>query len=220
MTYAHRLRDYFKPYADKSKALAMKKYLRGNFEFFGIQTPLRRELTRGFLKSHGLPAISDLHKIVIELWEAPERELQLTAMDICEKLAKKTNEDHILTLEYMLTHKQWWDTVDLTAANLAGKYFRHYPEKISSFIPKWQHSDDFWLNRSAILFQLKYKNETNTELLEVTILPHLASKEFFIQKAIGWALREYSKTNPEWVRKFIHNNRLANLSVREGSKYL
>ncbi|UII34245.1 DNA alkylation repair protein [Fulvivirga ulvae] len=220
MTYARELREYFKPHADKSKAFAMKKYLRGNFEFFGIQTPLRRNLARHFLKSHGLPSISELHQMVVELWTLPERELQLTAMDICEKLAKKVSEDHITTLEYMLTHKQWWDTVDLTAANLAGKYFKLYPENISSFIPKWQHTEDFWLNRSAILFQLKYKRDTDTALLAETILSHTSSREFFIQKAIGWALREYSKTNPEWVRAFIQNNRLANLSVREGSKHL
>ncbi|MBL6449918.1 DNA alkylation repair protein [Fulvivirga sp. 29W222] len=220
MTYAQKLREYFIPYADESQAMAMKKYLRGQFDFLGIQTPLRREVTRAFLKDFGLPPVSELHHTVVDLWELPERELQLVALDLCQRMSKRINESHITTLEYMLTHKQWWDTIDLTAANLAGKYFKNYPKKIPLYIPKWRDSEDFWLNRSAILFQLKYKEETNTSLLTECILKHINSKEFFLQKAIGWVLREYSKTNPEWVRAFIKNNQLAKLSIKEGIKYL
>lgn len=220
MTYAYKLRDQFQKHADASKATAMKQYLRHKFDFFGIPAPQRREITRIFWKVHGLPPIATLHQTVVELWEIPERELQMAALDICQKLMKKIDEAHIETLEYMLTHKQWWDTIDLTAANLGGNYFKLFPKNIDTYIPKWQQSNDFWLNRSAILFQLKYKKETNTDLLAESILRHAKSGEFFIQKAIGWALREYSKTNPEWVRSFIQSHQLASLSVKEGSKYL
>lgn len=220
MTYAAQVRSHYQSSADASRAPAMKQYMRQKFDFFGIVSPLRKEITRQFWKQYGLPSIESVHQEILELWNMPERELQYMAIETFQKLAKKIEANHITTIEYMLTHKQWWDTVDFIASDLAGNYFKRFPENRNEFIPKWQVSKDMWLNRSAILFQLKYKNETDTEILAQSILKHTDSKEFFIQKAIGWALRQYSKTNAEWVREFIQNNKMANLSVREASKYI
>jgi 3-methyladenine DNA glycosylase AlkD len=135
------------------------------------------------------------------------------------KFIKKFPRDAIQFLEKLLTTKSWWDSVD-SIAPLAGEMARKYPELIDETMNHWSVDDNFWLRRSAILFQLKYKQQTNEDLLYDYIVKNADSKEFFIQKAIGWALREYSKTNPESVKAFIEGNHLAPLSIREGSKYL
>jgi len=122
--------------------------------------------------------------------------------------------------EWLIINKSWWDTVDSLASNCVGTYFRFYPEKIEYYNSKWITSDNMWLNRTAIIFQLKYKKDTDFELLKNNIRHHSHQREFFIKKAIGWSLREYSKVNPSAVIKFIDENELQNLSIREASKYL
>lgn len=123
-------------------------------------------------------------------------------------------------MEELITSKSWWDTVDTLAQKAVGKIARSFPDVIEENIEFWNDSDHLWLQRSAILFQLKYKEQTNEDLLYRYIITHSQSKEFFIQKAIGWALREYSKTNPDSVRQFMEKHPLSKLSVREGSKYI
>jgi 3-methyladenine DNA glycosylase AlkD len=123
-------------------------------------------------------------------------------------------------MEQLITTKSWWDTVDAIAPKAVGKIADKFPEVVPETIDGWATHDYMWLKRAAILFQLKYKQKTDEELLYQYIRQNAASKEFFIQKAIGWALREYSKTNPASVKKFIEGQPLAPLSVREGSKYL
>ncbi len=123
-------------------------------------------------------------------------------------------------LETVIKTKSWWDTVDSLAGNVIGTLCTNEPELIPSHILKWADSDNIWLVRSAILFQLKFKENTDTELLSSIIINNRDTKEFFINKAIGWVLREYSKTNKIWVRTFLESNTLNSLSVREASKYL
>lgn len=115
----------------------------------------------------------------------------------------------------MITHQSWWDTVDFIATKLLGAYFKTYPEEKEKYVNKWLKSNNIWLQRSALLFQLKYKTDLDTVLLSCTITSLLGSKEFFINKAIGWVLREYSKSNPEWVIDFVNENHLTALSKRE-----
>ena len=114
----------------------------------------------------------------------------------------------------------WWDSVDTIAVKLVGAYFAEYPEEREKWIRKWIKSDNIWLNRTAIIFQLSYKNQLDIPFLVRAILPHTNSKEFFIQKAIGWAIRQYTKTNPKWVKDFVKSNTLKPLSKREAFKYL
>ena len=106
------------------------------------------------------------------------------------------------------------------AVNLLGSYFKKYPEQIEIYVEKWLKSNNIWLQRSAVLFQLKYKQQLDTELLSYVINNLLGSKEFFINKAIGWILREYGKTNPKWVLEFIDKTTLSNLSRREAVRLL
>ena len=121
-------------------------------------------------------------------------------------------------MEYMIVKKSWWDTVDHAASDLTGPYFKLFPEQIIKITGRWNGSDNFWLQRSSIMFQKKYRKDTDTLLLSKYILLHTDSKEFFIQKAIGWALREYGKTDQAWVKRFVQQNKLSPLSKREALK--
>lgn len=205
---------------DSANAAAMKKYMRGQFEYHGIKSPVRAELQREFLSNHGLPTIKELPAVINEAWELEQREYQYFSMELVLKMIKNTGPDFITVLENMIIKKSWWDTVDFIAAFLAGKWFEMYPGLKDKYIRKWMNSDHIWLQRTCLLFQLKYKKRTDPVLLSSLILRLNGSKEFFINKAIGWALREYSKTNPLWVVEFTTRNKLPNLSHREALKWL
>jgi 3-methyladenine DNA glycosylase AlkD len=141
-------------------------------------------------------------------------------MMILEKFGKKTTREFIDLYVFMITTKSWWDTIDYIAANLVGKHFSRYPDQIPAYTEKWMNSGNFWLQRSALLFQLKYKKETDLNLLFDFIERLAHEDEFFIRKAIGWALREYSKTDPETVIKFVESHDLKPLSRKEALKVI
>jgi 3-methyladenine DNA glycosylase AlkD len=209
----------FEEHRNDDNAGPMKKYMKDHFPFLGIKSPLRKELEKQFFRETGILKEEFNQEFVEGLWEKDEREYQYTAITYMGKFIKKFPKDAIQFLEKLLTTKSWWDSVD-SIAPLVGEMARSYPELIDETLNHWSVDDNFWLRRSAILFQLKYKQQTNEDLLYDYMVKNADSKEFFIQKAIGWALREYSKTNPESVRLFIEGNQLAPLSSREGSKYL
>lgn len=142
------------------------------------------------------------------------------ALDYLTKHVKRLEFEHIHLLHELIIRKSWWDTVDGIAIGLVGNLASLFPELIPEFLNPWSTDENMWLRRTAILFQLHYKARTDEQLLYRYIRQNAESKEFFIQKSIGWALREYSKTNPSSVRDFIELNTLSKLSVREGSKYL
>jgi 3-methyladenine DNA glycosylase AlkD len=201
-------------------AAAMEQYMKGHFPFLGIKKPERAQIEKEFFKKTGILKEPFQPEFIKALWNLPEREYQYTALTYIEKSLKKLGKEHVKLMEFLITEKSWWDTVDMLAQKAVGKIAADYPEIIPETIEEWARSHHLWLRRTAILFQQKYKEKTNEELLYRYIKMNAESKEFFIQKAIGWALREYSKTNPASVRHFIENNHLAPLSVREGSKYL
>lgn len=202
------------------QAIPMEKYMKNLFPYLGIKTPERRALVKEVFNNIGIIKQPFDAAFVLELWEQPEREYQYVALDYLMKFAKGLDKQHIILLETLITTKSWWDTVDLLASNLVGPMVAHSKELIPEVIDGWANHDNMWLRRSAILFQLKYKQTTDDGLLYRYIIANADSSEFFIQKAIGWALREYSKTNPESVKQFISTHTLKPLSVREGSKYI
>jgi 3-methyladenine DNA glycosylase AlkD len=214
-----KLTALFEEHRNDDNAGPMKKYMKDHFPFLGIKSPLRKELEKQFFKETGILK-EEFNKAIVEgLWDKDEREYQYTAITYIEKFIKKLPKDTILLLERLITTKSWWDSVD-SIAPLVGELARKYPELVEENINHWSKHDNYWLRRASILFQLKYKDETNEALLYDYMVKNADSKEFFIQKAIGWALREYSKTNPKSVKAFIEGNQLAPLSIREGSKYL
>jgi 3-methyladenine DNA glycosylase AlkD len=209
----------FEENKNEENAEPMKKYMKDHFPFLGIKSPLRKELEKQFFKETGILKEPFDKGFVRGLWEKDEREYHYSAITYIGKFIKKLPKDVIHFVEELITTKSWWDSVD-SIAPLVGELARKYPEIIEENINGWSVDDNFWLRRSAILFQLKYKQQTNEAILFEYIVKNADSKEFFIQKAIGWALREYSKTNPVSVKEFIEGNTLAPLSVREGSKYV
>lgn len=213
--YLEPLRNSFEKNADMEIAISMKKYMRDKFEFFGIPSPRRKEIYKEFRKLYGLFPDDKKEKILKWCWESPQREYQMFAMEFMNKTAKKEAREIIKLYEYMIVTKSWWDTVDFIAANMIGTYFKKFPEDIPVVSHSWLNSGNIWLQRSCLLFQLKYKSELDTKLLESFIFPLADCKEFFIKKAIGWILREYSKTNPEYVIQFVNDNQLSNLSKKE-----
>jgi 3-methyladenine DNA glycosylase AlkD len=215
--YTKELYDIFKLHQNETNRPSMESYMKNHFQFLGIKTPKRRQLIKDFIQLHGLP--NDL-SIIKEIWELEEREFQYVALDLLSKDYKKAEKERIEFYEQLITEKSWWDTVDTIAGILISLHFLRFPDLIASYTDKWIRSENMWLQRAAILHQLKFKQHTNEEKLFNHIKIVSSSKEFFIQKAIGWALREYSKTSPLSVRNFVTNNEefLAPLSKREALK--
>ncbi|WP_394239329.1 DNA alkylation repair protein [Niallia oryzisoli] len=211
---------HFENKRNEQNAEPMKKYMKNLFPFLGIKTPERNKLTKLFYQQSGILKLDFQHDVVLELWQQPEREYQYAAIDYIGRSLKKLVKEDLPFFEKLITTKSWWDTVDMLAQKPVGTIAEKYPEVITESIDSWAISENLWLRRTALLFQLKYKGNTNEVLLYRYIESNAESKEFFIQKAIGWALREYSKTHPESVREFINSHSLAPLSIREGSKYL
>jgi len=218
--YIRTLTDAFHENIDVVNAQGQKAYMRNQFEFLGMTSPIRREVQKPWLKKENLPPKKLLNDIVKSLWLQPQREYQFFAQELTFKYVKQFDKKDIELLEFMVTHKSWWDTVDYIAAKLMGEYFKQYPEQREIYVKKWLNSSNIWLQRSAILFQLKYKHEVDTKLLTNIIGSLLGSKEFFINKAVGWMLREYSKTNPAWVIDFANKYPLENLSRKEALRLL
>jgi 3-methyladenine DNA glycosylase AlkD len=202
-------------------ARAMEQYMRNQFPFFGIKATERRLLVREFVTTYGLPQINQIPDVVTTLWNHPKRECQSAALDLLVRSKKRVSAEHMPLVEWMILTKSWWDTVDVIAPQCCGTLFQQEPPLIDHYAEKWIISGNFWLRRAALLFQLKYKNTTDEQRLFHYILLNTDSDEFFIQKAIGWALREYSKTAPDAVKQFIkEHDELKSLSRREGMKWL
>lgn len=218
--YLQPLRELFEQNADPKTAAPMKKYMRDQFDFLGLKSPQRKQLQKTFIAQHGPPPIAGLDQITRDLWNLPQREYQYTAMDFLDRLQKKLAPAHIPLLEHLITTNSWWDTVDGLAARQVGKLFIKYPEIRDEHIGRWRTSDNIWLRRTTLLFQFPCKKNTDESLLFALINENLNSGEFFIQKAIGWALREYSKSNPQSVTNFVAQTNLPPLSHREALKWL
>jgi len=216
----HQLRQSLEIQANPEAALAMSKYMKNQFPFFGIKSTQLAEIIQSFLRAHGLPHPDILPKIVINCWSQPEREFQYIGTGFLRRGIRSSQPDLIQTMEELIISKSWWDTVDSIATNSVGPFFQKFPIVRDEYLPVWRNSTNLWLRRTAILFQLNYKKATNFELLTSIVKENLGSKEFFINKAIGWSLREYSKTNPIDVLEFCDKTPLHNLSRREALKWI
>ncbi len=221
------MRDYieileieFKKQENPQNAYNQKKYLKNKFEFFGLTTPQRRAIQKPFLQKEYLPSKEDLKDIIIELWQKPQRELQHFALDLSYKYLKQIDLDDMELFEYMIVNKSWWDTVDGVAPKLVAEYFMKFPEQRDIYTEKWLNSENIWMQRSTLIFQLFYKEDLDTVFLSNAINRLTGTKEFFINKAIGWILRQYSKTNPVWVEEFVEKTELSGLSKREALRLI
>ncbi len=213
------LKAIIKEHHNADNATSMKAYMLEKFDFEGMKAPQRTEVQKRWFPT--LDKNINHWDFVLELWEQPYREYQYIAVDLLKRVSqKKMHEKDHVSLERIITDKPWWDTVDLIASNYVGKYFQQFPEMRDSVIERWRKSENIWLNRTCLLFQLKYKENTDFELLKALILEFKPNQEFFIQKAIGWSLRQHSKYAPDEVRDFIESIELSSLAQKEASKYL
>lgn len=207
----------FEAQQNSKNAEAMSAYLRYQFSFFGVPSPQRRLLYKDVIAAAKKSKSIDWD-LLNQAWSHPHRELDYFVCDYLKAMQKHlTYADVPKILTYATSH-QWWDTIDYfdrILGNIADT-------RISELMLELSLSEDFWLRRIAIDHQLGRKDDTDTELLSKIIKNNFGSSEFFINKAIGWALRDYSKTNPDWVRSFVQENKhqMAPLSIREASKYL
>lgn len=216
--YLVALKKHYEAASNVDNAFDMRAYMKDHFVFYGIKAEERKDIFRAFVLSEELPELEDLQEIVIDAWRLPQREYQYFAMELSKKFVKDLEKSHLKMIEHMITERSWWDTVDFISANLAGPFFKLYPDLKENTIQKWVSSRNMWLNRAAILFQLRYKDSTDVDLLFNNIEKFKGSKEFFIQKAIGWSLREYSKTNAQVVKDFVAEAELVGLSKKEALK--
>ena len=218
--YVVSLKKLFEQNADPTQAAPMKKYMRDQFEYLGIKSPQFKLLMKEHIAAHDMPPISELDVILRELWSLPQREFQYAGTSLLGRSEKRLAPGFMRAMEYMIVTKSWWDTVDTISSGPLGIHFQRFPKVREKYLAKWRPSDNFWLRRAAILFQLNYKEETDFALLCGIICENLGSKEFFINKAIGWSLRQYARTDPVAVKKFVKATPLHPLSRREAMKHL
>jgi 3-methyladenine DNA glycosylase AlkD len=215
-----RLVATFEAARDDARATAMAAYMRDQFPFLGILTPQRRALTRTIIATERDWTTSRLHAVARTCWQRDEREYQYFACDLLARHAKHQPSQLLATLEHLITTKSWWDTVDALATSV-GVLVRQHPH-LTATMDQWIDHDDLWLRRVAIIHQLRFRQATDAGRLFDHCLRRSHETEFFIRKAIGWALREHSKTDPDAVRTFVreHEHELSPLSRREALKWL
>jgi len=216
--YLVELKKSFELSANPANSVGMKAYMLNQFDFYGIKTPKRDEIVKSYIRANPLNTLKELNGIIAKMWAFKEREWQYAAIDVYKHHQLLWQENAIDLIESCLISKSWWDTVDGIGSDWIPVYFSLYPNQIGPVTNRWNQSDNIWLQRSSILFQRSLKTKTDKVLLKKYILSHKDAKDFFVQKAIGWALREYGKTNPEWVIDFIAKNKIAPLSKREAMK--
>lgn len=216
-----RLSRAFEAARDPARAVPMSAYMRNQFPFLGIPSPAQKALTREVLAGLSRPAEADLAAVAGACWQRPEREYQYFACGWLRRHARSCGPDFIDTARYLIVTRSWWDTVDALAAHLVGPLVRQHPGLVT-VTDGWLTDPDRWLVRTAILHQLTFKEATDTGRLFRYCTIQSSHPDFFVRKAIGWALREYARSDPAAVRAFVgsHQSRLATRSVREALKNL
>ena len=203
--------------ADEAKA--MQAYMKTDQPFYGVKAPMRKAIFKQAREHTQIASFTEYKRLVLWLWSGENREEQYLALDAAEYYKAFRTLEAFPVFEEMLEGATHWDTVDKIAASLIGPLVKAHRE-LEQVVRDWRVADNFWLRRAALLVHLKHKDETNIPLLEETILMLAEDPEFFIRKAIGWVLREYAKTDPDYVNAFVQRNRevLSALSQREALK--
>ncbi len=220
--YVSQVVELLSAYANPTQALEMKAYLRNKFEFLGIQTPVRRQLCKDLPK---LPKESSLIiDIANKLWKKEEREYRYVACDLLVKNANLFCLDDLPIFKRLLQTDSWWETVDTLSGAIGDIVLKEFELGKSSqeVMDKWLMDKDYWVRRSAMIHQLGWRMKTDINRLERYSLVLASEKEFFIRKAIGWAFRDYAKSNPKFVSQFFKKNakHFSGLTIREATKNL
>jgi 3-methyladenine DNA glycosylase AlkD len=204
--------------ANIDRAHSMSAYMKNHFEFYGVPAPQRKALLKAHYLQYPLK-LNEINTVVHKMWQLPQREMHYNAMDLLGKRKNKFEADDLSFIEYLITSNSWWDSVDYLAGTLLGAYFLKFPQHVYPAIERWEKDSNLWLHRSAIIFQLKYEENTDMDLLFYLCTRFSTHKDFFIRKAIGWALRSVYSHKKEAVLQFIERYPLSNLSKREALKH-
>ncbi|MHC9536720.1 DNA alkylation repair protein [Dellaglioa sp. BT-FLS60] len=194
----------------------MEAYMKNQFTFLGIRAPNRRDLTKDIMKESKGWSLDELLAQIVAYYDREEREYQYVAIDLAQKNVKRLTIDDIQVLIDLVSVKAWWDSVD-SLRKVISDFVRLHSETFDSISQQFENHDNFWMRRVGITLQLGYRKETHLDYLTKMILNDRTTNEFFVQKAIGWSLREYAKTDMNWVKDFVENHELA---VREGLKHV
>jgi len=218
------LQELFEHSGDATISQQQAAYMKNVCIFAGVKTPLRKVLQKKVFANFIPKTTDELIRNAQQLWNSPYREMQYSALDYLEKHKKLFSPKVFLILERMSEQIPWWDSIDYIATRLIGPLVIKYPQLLAN-IDAWKKNDSIWKHRIAIIFQLKYKKKTDAVRLFNTIIQYTQrtyEQPFWINKAAGWALREYSKTNPDVVRLFLdeQDTMLSPLTIKEASKYL
>ena len=213
------IKKLFEENRDETNAVKMAAYMRNQFSFYGLATPKRKSLCRVFLKDAKKGTVIDWN-FLDQCWNDEYRELQYLAIDYLAAMQKFLTYDDITNIRKYVKTKQWWDTIDGLDRIIGNIAF--VDDRVNDLMLQWSVDEDFWVRRIAIDHQLCRKDQTDRDLLEKILVNNLGSSEFFINKAIGWSLGGYSKSNPHWGRRFLerYRNQMNPLSIKEASKYL
>lgn len=209
----------FKKYQNQEQALQMKKYMRNQFEFYGYHSLERKQIYQQDLRTEKQLKVIDWN-LLQQAWNDPYREMQYFVCDYLIAMERFLSFEDLPKLRAFIKQKSWWDTIDSLIKPIG--YLGLKDKRIDKKMLEWSQDNNIWIRRTAIEHQLLRKEKMKTELLAQTIKNNFGSREFFINKAIGWALRDYSKTNPKWVAQFLekYRDQMATLSLKEASKYL
>ena len=218
--WANLIVEAFRDSANPANADPMAAYMKHRFQFFGIKRPARNEIQRGIFSTYGYPPQNQIEEVATILFADEYRESQYAALDILRHEVKKGPVGRWRYYDRLIVTKSWWDTVDGIATNILGAHLLLHSDLRSSVPGKLLSSKNMWRKRVAIIHQLKYGQDTDVDFLFYACRACAQSDEFFLQKAIGWALRQLSKTHEAAAIHFIESEELAPLSKREGLKWL
>ncbi len=220
-TLLERLDERLLPAADPVRAAGQAAYMKGRFPFLGLASPALRTMQREAVRDLPRPTEDDLRSIALALWSRPEREFQYVGCSYLGANVTVPGPGFVPTLRELITTKSWWDTIDPLATRFTGGLVTHHPSLVA-VMDEWSRDDNLWLVRTAILHQLHYGGATDVDRLFGYCRAQAGHRDFFVRKAIGWALRQYARTDPDAVRAFVeaHRSTLSGLSVREAMKHL
>lgn len=210
------------PCADAEKAAEMRRYMRGQFAFLGVRGPERTEAWRAARsaadEAHGRPGGDELLAFARAMWRRPQREYRYLGAKALAARATRLEPRHLDAIRALLVTDPWWDTVDILAPNVVGLLARRWPDEVVPVLDLWVVDEDKWLVRTAVIHQLKAKEDTDVDRLARYCRAAAPHGDFFVRKAVGWALRQYSYVDPDWVQDFVAGATLSGLSEREALK--
>jgi 3-methyladenine DNA glycosylase AlkD len=215
-------RDSLSELADPARAIPMAAYMKTSMPFYGVTSPQRRAIARELKRRFPPRTAGEYRSRVLALWQLPHREEKYLAIDYAQGFRSYITFEQVDLYQRLIAEGGWWDLVDPVAADLVGRVALIDRERMRPVLEGWIEDEDLWLRRAALLSQLRHQAATDREMLFGFCRRRAQDREFFIRKAIGWALRQYARTDPDGVRAFLAENQslLSGLSRREASKHL